>query len=93
MREVANPWRAGCGESRMPGSEGGVRKRTEQQRALLLPYDQGGHQSARSAEGAAENLREGAAEQPGITPVVRGWDAPEHRPTARTRAAVTGAEH
>jgi hypothetical protein len=24
MRE-ANPWRAGCGESRMPGSEGGVR--------------------------------------------------------------------
>ena len=24
-REV-NPWRAGCGESRMPGSEGGVGK-------------------------------------------------------------------
>jgi hypothetical protein len=26
LREVANPWRAGCGESRMPGSEGGVEK-------------------------------------------------------------------
>jgi hypothetical protein len=25
-REVANPWRAGCGKSRMPGSEGGVEK-------------------------------------------------------------------
>jgi len=37
-REV-NPWRAGCGESRMPGSEGGVRKRAEKQRALPLPYE------------------------------------------------------
>jgi hypothetical protein len=26
QREVANPWRAVCGESRMPGSEGGVGK-------------------------------------------------------------------
>jgi hypothetical protein len=25
-REVATPWRAGCGESRTPGSEGGVEK-------------------------------------------------------------------
>jgi hypothetical protein len=26
IREIANPRRAGCGKSRMPGSEGGVRK-------------------------------------------------------------------
>jgi hypothetical protein len=24
--KVANPWKAGCGESRTPGLEGGVRK-------------------------------------------------------------------
>jgi hypothetical protein len=28
IREVANPWKAGCGESRTPGLEGGVGKRT-----------------------------------------------------------------
>jgi hypothetical protein len=28
-REVVNSWRAVCGESRMPGSEGGVRKRAQ----------------------------------------------------------------
>jgi hypothetical protein len=27
--QEANPWRAGCGESRMPGSEGGVGKRPQ----------------------------------------------------------------
>jgi hypothetical protein len=38
MRE-ANPWRAGCGESRMPGSEGGVRKRAY--RKVTLPFLEG----------------------------------------------------
>jgi hypothetical protein len=36
--EVANPWRAGCLETCTSGSEGGVRKRAEEQRALPLPY-------------------------------------------------------
>jgi hypothetical protein len=37
-QEVANPRRAGCAERCTSGSEGGVRKRTAKQRALLLPY-------------------------------------------------------
>jgi len=36
--EVANSWRAGCLETCTSGSEGGVRKRAEEQRALPLPY-------------------------------------------------------
>jgi hypothetical protein len=36
--EVANPWRARCLETCTSGSEGGVRKRAEEQRALPLPY-------------------------------------------------------
>jgi len=36
---LTDRWRAVCGESRMHGSEGGVRKRTERHRALRLPYD------------------------------------------------------
>ena len=35
----ANPWRAGCGESRMPGSEGGVGKHSLAVRpAPTLPH-------------------------------------------------------
>jgi hypothetical protein len=41
QREVANPWRAGCPERGTSGSEGGVRKRAEEQRALPLPYQEG----------------------------------------------------
>jgi hypothetical protein len=37
-REIATPWRAGCPERGTSGSEGGVGKRAEKQRALRLPY-------------------------------------------------------
>jgi hypothetical protein len=40
-QEVANPWRAGCSETGTSGSEGGVGKRAEEQRALRLPYGMG----------------------------------------------------
>jgi hypothetical protein len=39
--EKAQSWKAGCGESRTPGSEGGVEKPAERQGAPPLPYLKG----------------------------------------------------